>query len=140
MIENNKNTITRDYGILDGDHDLIPMVKWLVGFRIRNSYGSENITIREFRCSGYYGAFEKVQWYAHKTDMEVLWFEEKRLCEEELAYAFHLPLGSFCTFCDGEHTDEDSVPCQVKHCKSIFCSKRCYEDHRKLKHIDSDSR
>jgi hypothetical protein len=131
---------TKNDGILGYDHDLIPTAKWLVGFRNRDSHiPTGKTTIREFRCSGYYEAFERVQGYAQKKNAEVLWFEEKRICEVSLAYAIHLPLESFCTYCDVEHNTEDSIPCPEMRCKSTFCSKKCYEQHIELKHTNSNS-
>ena len=71
--------------VLNDDHDLIPMIKWLVAFRNRNPHGSTGIiTIREFLCGGFYEAFERVQGYTEKTNVEVLWFKEKRTCDEPL--------------------------------------------------------
>jgi hypothetical protein len=125
-------------GAMKDEHDLIPLVKWLVAFRNRNSRGSTgSISIREFQCGGYYDAFERVQGYAEKTNTEVLWFEEKRSCCEPLSYSIQLPLGCFCTYCNIEHNTEDSIPCQDPHCNSILCSRKCYEHHVELKHTNS---
>lgn len=124
--------------MLSDDHDSIPMVKWLVAFRDRNSHCPTGIiSIREFQCGGYYDAFERVQGYAEKTNTEVLWFREKRVCDEPLTYSIQLPLGSFCTYCNVEHNTEDSIPCQELHCNSILCSRNCYEHHVRMKHITS---
>lgn len=124
--------------ILSDDHDVIPMTKWLVAFRIRESMGSPGtVWIREFQCGGYYDAFERVQCYAEKTNTEVLWFKEKRSCEEPLAYSIQLSLGCFCTYCNVEHNIEDSIPCQELHCNSILCSRKCFKLHVQLKHMKS---
>ena len=124
--------------MLSDDYDLIPMVKWLVAFRSRNSCGSDGIIcIREFQCGGYYDAFERVQGYAEKTNTEVLWVKEKSTCDEPLAYSNQLPLGCFCTYCNVEHNTEDSIPCQELHCNSILCSRKCFEYHVQLKHMKS---
>jgi hypothetical protein len=121
--------------MLTDDNDSIPIVKWLVAFRKRNSHGSaRNISIREVHCGGYYEALERVQGYAEKTNAEVLWFKEKRTCDEPLAYSIQPALGSFCTYCNIEHNNEDSIPCQASHCSSILCSRKCYEQHMELKH------
>jgi hypothetical protein len=125
-------------GVLSDDHDITPMEKWLVAFRNRNSRQTTgSIHIREFQCGGYYDALERVQGYAEKTDNEVLWFKEKRDCDESLAYSIQLPLGCFCTYCNVEHNTEDSIPCQEQHCSSILCSRKCYEHHVRLKHMKS---
>ena len=124
--------------MLSDDYDLIPMVKWLVAFRNRNSCGSDGIICnREFQCGGYYDAFERVQGYAEKTNTEVLWVKEKSTCDEPLAYSNQLPLECFCTYCNVEHNTEDSIPCQELHCNSILCSRRCFEYHLQLKHMKS---
>jgi hypothetical protein len=122
--------------ILSDDHDLIPMTKWLVAFRNRNSRESAGaFWIREFQCGGYYDAFERVQAYAENTNSEVLWIKEKRACDEPLAYSIQLPLGYFCTYCNAEHNTEDSIPCQELHCNSTMCSRKCFEHHVHLKHM-----
>jgi hypothetical protein len=124
--------------MLSDDYDLIPMIKWLVAFRNRNSCGSDGIIcIREFQCGGYYDAFERVQGYAEKTNTEVLWVKEKSTCDEPLAYSNQLPLECFCTYCNVEHNTEDSIPCQELHCNSILCSRKCFEYHVQLKHMKS---
>jgi hypothetical protein len=124
-------------GVLSDDHDLIPMVKWLVAFRDRHC-PTGIISIREFHCGGYYDAFERVQGYAEKTNTEVLWFREKSACDEPLTYSLQLPLGSFCTYCNVEHNTEGSISCREQHCSSILCSRKCYEHHLRMKHITSD--
>ena len=127
-------------GVLSDDHELIPMVKWLVAFRNRNSRRFTGIiSIREFQCGGYYDAFERVQAYAEKTNSEVLCFKEKKACDEPFTYSIQLPLGWFCTYCNVEHNTEDSIPCQEIHCNSILCSRKCYENHVELKHMNSDT-
>jgi len=124
--------------VLSDEHDLIPMVKWLVAFRNKNAFGSlEIISIREFLCGGFYEAFERVQDYAEKTNVEVLWFKEKRTCDEPLTNSNQLPLGCFCTYCNIEHNPEDFIPCQDLHCTSILCSRKCYNQHMELKHMNS---
>jgi hypothetical protein len=124
-------------GVLKDDNDLIPMVKWLVAFRNTNSRAPTGvISIREFQCGGYYDAFQRVQGYAEKTNTEVLWFKEKRACDEPLTYSIQLPLGLFCTYCNVEHNTEDSIPCQELRCNSILCSRKCYEYHVELKHMN----
>lgn len=133
------NTLTLG-SLLSDDHSLIPFVKWLVAFRNRNFDGSTSIiSVREFQCGGYYDAFERVQDFAEKTNAEVLWFKEKRECDESFAYSIQLPLGCFCTYCNVEHNTEDSIPCQVLHCNSILCSRKCHEHHTLLKHTNSTS-
>jgi hypothetical protein len=126
--------------VLNDDHDLIPMIKWLVAFRNRNPHGSTGIiSIREFLCGGFYEAFERVQGYTEKTNVEVLWFKEKRTCDEPLINSDLLPLGYFCTFCNIEYNPEDSIPCEDLHCNSILCSRRCYKQHVELKHTSSNT-
>ena len=125
-------------GVLSDDHDMVPMEKWLVAFRNTSSRRlTGSIHIREFQCGGYYDALDRVQGYAEKTDNEVLWFKEKRSCDESLAYSIQLPLGCFCTYCNFEHNTEDSIPCQELHCNSILCSRKCFEYHVQLKHMKS---
>lgn len=127
--------------MLSDNHDLIPAVKWLVGLRNRGSNGyTQDISIREFRCGGYYDAFDRVQSYAEKTNSEVIWFKEKRACDESLTYSIQLPLGCFCTYCNVEHNTEDSIPCQEPQCNSILCSRKCNEHHVQLKHMNSDTK
>lgn len=126
--------------LLSDDHILGPLVKWLVAFRNSNFNGNTSfISIREFQCGGYYEAFERVRGYAAKTNAEILWFKEKRECDESFAYSVQLPLGLFCTYCNVEHNTEDSIPCVVPHCNSILCSRKCHEHHMLLKHPNSGS-
>jgi len=125
-------------GVLSDDHDLIPSVKWLVAFRNRNPDGHiGKILIREFLCGGFYEAFDRIQSYAEKTDIEVLWFKEKRACDGSLTNSIQLQLGYFCTYCNIEHNAEDSIPCEELYCNSNLCSKKCYEDHVEFKHRNS---
>jgi hypothetical protein len=119
---------------------LVPPVKWLVAFRNSNLNRSTSfISIREFQCGGYYEAFERVLGYAARTNAELLWFKEKRECDESFAYSVQLPLGLICAYCNVEHRTEDSIPCEVPHCNSIVCSRKCHEHHMLLKHPNSDS-
>ena len=124
--------------MLTDGHESIPDVKWLLAFRNRNVDGTGGIvSIREFRCGGYYEAFERVMCYADKTGAEILWFKEKRECNEPLNFSTQLPLGCFCTYCNTEHNTQETVPCKVPNCNAAFCSRECYGLHMKLKHAKS---
>lgn len=134
-----KNDIIRK-DVLQIDEDEIPVEKWLVAFRSKNrDQYRQKISIREFLSAGFYEAFDIVETYVEKTDVDVLWFKEKRMCQEPLMNSTQTSLECFCTYCNLEYNIQESIPCKELHCSAELCSRKCYNEHVQLKHRGSST-
>lgn len=116
------------------DKEVIPYEKWLVAFANKHHY---NDSIREFYAQGYYEAYDMVMTYAEKAKLNIRWFKEKRNSGRNLINRNFPNLGWICTYCNRSFSDQDPIPCSQNCCKSLFCSKNCFDEHSRLrfKHI-----
>jgi len=115
--------------------DEIPAEKWLVAYRNPNSKKDPggSVFMRQFYAPGYYEAYDMVLTQAEKMNLEVLWFREKRSCEQFLNHNFP-ELESKCTYCNKKFNHFEPVPCINDRCDSEFCSKECMTEHCRLRH------
>lgn len=115
--------------------DDLPLEKWLVAYRNPNSKRRAGgfVFVRQFYAPGYYEAYNTVLTHAEKLNLEVLWFREKRSCEEFLNRDFP-DLETICTYCNKKFNDSEPVPCSHNGCRFEFCSMECMAEHRALRH------
>ena len=114
------------------ERDVIPYEKWLVAFADKNHYSD---SIREFYAQGYYEAYDTVMTYSEKKRLSIRWFKEKRNTGQNLCNRNFPNLGWICTFCNRTFNDQDPIPCSHKCCKSLFCSKNCFDAHSRLRYV-----
>lgn len=114
----------------------LPYEKWLAAFRNGpDSWMSkEHEFLRQFHATGFYEAYDIVATYAEKSQVEILWFMEKRECGQPFVSNNYPELESICTYCNCLFSYLDSIPCPFPRCNSVFCSKICLQDHTGLKH------
>ena len=64
------------------EDDILPFEKWLAAFRNGSSSEilEEHEFLRQFHATGFYEAYDIVASYAEKSQVEILWFLEKREC------------------------------------------------------------
>lgn len=116
--------------------DELPAEKWLVAFRNpAKKYTKGPVIMRQFYSPGYYEAYDTVLTHAEKTNLEVLWFREKRLCESLINVNFQ-ELEAICTYCNKRFNHTEPVPCSDERCSAEFCSKVCMTDHNTMRHKD----
>ena len=116
--------------------DELPAEKWLVAFQnpASKKYTKKGpVIMRQFYSTGYYEAYDTVLTHAEKTNLEVLWFREKRLCEPLINVNFQ-ELESICTYCNKRFNHAEPVPCVDERCNAEFCSKQCMADHKAMRH------
>jgi hypothetical protein len=120
----------------DGD---VPTEKWLVAYQNPASkrHPDGSFFIRQFYASGFYEAYDKVMTYAENMNLEVVWFHEKRSCEQFINSDFP-ELESCCTYCNKKFNHIESVPCRHEGCDAEFCSRECFDDHLALRHRVQD--
>lgn len=118
------------------EDDILPYEKWLAAFRNGSSSEilEEHEFLRQFHATGFYEAYDIVASFAEKSQVEILWFLEKRECGHPYVNSNYPELESLCTYCNGFFSYRDSIPCPYSQCSSIFCSKICLQDHIALKH------
>jgi hypothetical protein len=118
------------------EDDFLPYEKWLAAFRngpdSRVSEGHE--FLRQFRATGFYEAYDIVATYAEKSQVEILWFIEKRESGHPFVNNNYPELESICTYCNSFFSYLDYIPCPFPRCSSVLCSKICLQDHIGLKH------
>jgi len=114
--------------IARNEDEIIPSEKWLVSFR-KNGRSF----IRQFRAEGYYEAYNTVLTYAEKRKSEVLWFKEKRNCDQHLNRNYP-ELETICVYCRAIFNEKEPIPCYDENCKAIFCSKNCMNEHYIFRH------
>jgi hypothetical protein len=119
------------------EEDSLPYEKWLAAFRNGpDSEMSEGYEfLRQFHATGFYEAYDVVATYAEKSQVEILWFMEKRECGYPFVNNNYPELESICTYCNGFFSYMDSIPCPSPGCSSEFCSKICLQDHVGFRHI-----
>ncbi|MGD1835325.1 MAG: hypothetical protein ACPKQO_06350 [Nitrososphaeraceae archaeon] len=115
--------------------------KWIGLFKsFRNSYNVKpKIFVRQFSAPGFYEAYEKVYKYSERMSVDVIWFKEKRSCEEFYRNKNFIQLEEICTYCNNIFNINDPIPCEIEKCNSIFCSRECVTMHKKIKHIKKTS-
>ncbi|MEO9320590.1 MAG: hypothetical protein ABI361_07965 [Nitrososphaera sp.] len=111
-----------------------PGEKWLVAFRNPSSRSRpDSSLVREFLAPGFYEAYDIVMTFAERTNFEVLWFKERRLCEGLEGCKFPM-LDARCTFCNKRFNHAEPVPCFYEDCGAQFCSRDCMAEHKALRH------
>lgn len=85
------------------EDDILPYEKWLAAFR--NGSNSEILEehefLRQFHATGFYEAYDIVASFAEKSQVEILWFLEKRECGHPYVNSNYPELESLCTYCNG---------------------------------------
>ncbi|MGA8106442.1 MAG: hypothetical protein WB815_07280, partial [Nitrososphaeraceae archaeon] len=94
------------------EDDILPYEKWLAAFR--NGSNSEILEehefLRQFHATGFYEAYDIVASFAEKSQVEILWFLEKRECGHPYVNSNYPELESLCTYCNGFFSYRDSIP------------------------------
>ena len=118
------------------EDDVLPTERWLVRFRNRGSNVSPigSAFVRQFCAPGFYEAYDTIMTYAERSNLDVLWFKEKRRCGHEYANRNFLELESFCTYCNKKFNHIDPLPCADEDCTAEFCSRTCAENHDAMRH------
>jgi hypothetical protein len=118
------------------EDDFLPHEKWLAAFRNGpdSRMTEEHEFVRQFRAIGFYEAYDIVTMYAEKSQVEILWFIEKRGCGHPFVNNNYPELESICTYCNSFFSYLDSIPCPSPRCSSVLCSKICLQDHIGFKH------
>jgi hypothetical protein len=115
------------------EENTIPYEKWIVSFA--DSRRSKiKISFREFLAQGFYEAYDTVMTYAEKQNLDVRWFKEKRNCGNVFSQFEITKLETFCTYCNRKFNHQDPIPCRHDECNSVFCSRKCMNDHIMLLH------
>ena len=137
MSENRKARKIREKKTVLNEDDILPSEKWLVRFRNHNSSWSQHgsVFVRQFRAPGFYEAYDTVMTYAEKSNLDILWFKEKRNCGDEYVNSNFLELESFCTYCNKKFNHLEPLPCINENCTAEFCSKECAENHYAMRHL-----
>lgn len=115
--------------------DDVPAEKWLAAYRnpASKKHPDGSVFIRQFYASGFYEAYDTVLTHAENMNLDVVWFREKRSCEHFLNCDFP-ELESLCTYCNKKFNHIEPVPCRHESCSAEFCSRKCMEDHRAMRH------
>jgi hypothetical protein len=137
LSENRRARKIREKKTVLNEDDILPSEKWLVRFRNPNSSRSQegSVFIRQFYAPGFYEAYDTVMTYAEKSNLDILWFKEKRNCGDEYVNRNFLELESFCTYCNKKFNHLDPVPCTIEVCTAEFCSKECAKNHHAMRHL-----
>jgi hypothetical protein len=117
------------------EDEIPPHEKWLAAF-VDELTGSADgtVLVRQFYAPGFYEAYDIVASYAQKSQLRVLWFQEKRRCGTPYSSTNYAELESQCTYCNNFFNDRDDIPCSATHCSAMFCSRKCFDEHNNLKH------
>jgi hypothetical protein len=117
------------------EKEIIPSEKWVVSFKkfTKNS-PTPKIFIRQFYAQGYFEAYDIVRSFAEKLGLEIIWFKEKRKTSDIFLNKTFTILESICVYCNGIFNTNEPIPCLQQDCIHIFCSKKCMNNHYKLKH------
>jgi hypothetical protein len=128
-IEEKKTVLNED--------DILPKEKWVVRFIDRRSRKTlqESTFVRQFRAPGFYEAYDMVMTYAEKSNLDILWFKEKRRCGDDYANRNFRELESYCTYCNKKFDHLDPLPCTNGNCSAEFCSKECALNHHFMRHL-----
>ena len=118
----------------DVESDEIPFQKWIVMLKdYKNNQKDPKIFIRQFMAQGYYDAYDMVRSYAERSNQEILWFKEKRVCPEYYLTSFPW-LEYSCRYCNARISDKDPLTCNINGCTAILCSKNCIRNHMLMRH------
>lgn len=136
MSENRKQRKIQEKKSAISEDKILLSEKWLVAFKNPNSKKNpeSSIFIRQFYAPGFYEAYDIVATYAEKLKLNILWFKEKRNCDDTYINNNYLQLESFCTYCNNKFNNIDPIPCIKEDCVAEFCSKECIRDHYKMRH------
>jgi hypothetical protein len=128
-IEEKKTVLNED--------DILPSEKWLVRFINPKSRKTrqESTFVRQFHAPGFYEAYDMVMTYAEKSNLDILWFKEKRRCGDDYANRNFLEMESYCTYCNKKCDHLDPLPCANGNCSAEFCSKECALNHHFMRHL-----
>ena len=115
--------------------DDLPEENWLAAFRnpASTKHPGGSVFLRQFRAAGFYEAFDTVMSHAERSSLEVLWFKEKRLCEQFINKSIQ-QLDSRCTYCNKRFNHSEPIPCLADHCSAEFCSRECVSEHVSMRH------
>jgi hypothetical protein len=118
------------------EEQILPYEKWLVAFKndFTGDHLDESMFLRQFYAPGFYEAYDMVATYAERSQVQVLWFQEKRNCGAPYINTNYPELESLCTYCNNFFNHGDYVPCRDCHCSARFCSRKCLDEHIDLKH------
>jgi hypothetical protein len=117
------------------EKEVIPSEKWIVAFKNYNNRNTYfKILIRYFYAQGYFEAYDIVQTFSKKLDLEIMWFKEKRNCSDTFLNKTIPILESICVYCNRVFNNNEPIPCKDENCIHIFCSIKCVKSHYSLKH------
>lgn len=118
------------------EDEILPYEKWLVAFvdKFTGTCEDRTVLVRQFYAPGFYEAYDMVASYAEKSQLRVLWFQEKHRCGSPYSSTNYAELESQCTYCNNFFSDRDDIPCSATHCSAVFCSRKCFDEHNNLKH------
>lgn len=118
------------------EDEILPYEKWLVAFQ--NNFSptilEDTVFLRQFFAPGFYEAYDMVATYAEKSQVEILWFLEKRECGIPYLNSEYPELESLCTYCNNFFNLHDPIPCPDPQCSAKFCSRNCLQAHIDIKH------
>ena len=121
------------------EKEIIPSEKWLVSFKKHNRNNlPPKIIIRQFYAQGYFEAYDIVRTFSEKLDLEIIWFKEKRKASDNFLNKTFSILESVCVYCNGIFNTNEPIPCLQQDCIHLFCSKKCMNNHFKLKHVNNN--
>jgi hypothetical protein len=110
--------------------------KWIVSFIKSNNLNK--IYFRQFYAAGFYEAYDKVMTFMEKTNYAILWYKEKRKCDQYFKKKEIPFLEYICTFCNRWYNNIEPIKCNFNSeviCASEFCSFNCRQDHLYVVHI-----
>ena len=118
------------------EDEIPPHEKWLAAFvdEFTGTCADGTVLVRQFYAPGFYEAYDIVASYAEKSQLRVLWFQEKHRCGSPYSSTNYAELELQCTYCNNFSSDGDNIPCLATYCSAVFCSRRCFDEHNNLKH------
>lgn len=117
------------------EKEIIPSEKWVASFKnYNNNTTCPKILVRCFYAQGYFEAYDIVQTFSEKLNLEINWFKEKRKCSSSFINNPIPLLESICVFCNRVFNNNEPIPCKDGDCIHIFCSIKCVNNHYRLKH------
>ena len=118
------------------EDEILSYEKWLAAFvdKFTGTWADGTVLVRQFYAPGFYEAYDIVASYAEKSQLRVLWFQEKHRCGTHYSSTNYAELESQCTYCNNFFNDGDDIPCSATYCSAVFCSRRCFDEHNNLKH------
>jgi len=110
--------------------------KWIVSFIKSNNLNKTYY--RQFCAAGFYEAYDRVMTFMEKTNYKILWYKEKRKCDQYFKKKEILSLEYICTFCNRKYNNIEPIKCNFGNnvvCTSEFCSFNCRQEHLYYVHI-----